>query len=182
MHWARELRSQRNQRMAELNTISATSIYNQVYHLQKPDYARDVTEASQKAHVLVLLTSSLGTNTESALVTELWRQAASTFGDIKFCQMRADLCIEGYPERNTPTVLIYKNGDIQRQIVTLKKLRGEQTSMEDVEKLLISIGALNQNDSRLRRRPGADHGEANYRSIRSSKAKAGSDEDSDLDI
>lgn len=99
-----------------------------MYHLQKPDYATDVTETSQKAYVLVLLTSSQGTNPESRVMIDVWREMAQRFGNIKFCQMRADLCIEGYPDKNTPTVLIYKDGDIKRQLVTLRELRGTQTT------------------------------------------------------
>jgi len=116
--------------MAELSTTTAASIYNQIYHLQKPDYSRDVTEASQKAYVFVLLTSSQGTNTESRVLIEIWRELAQRFGDVKFCQMRAELCIEGYPDKNTPTVLVYKDGDIKRQIVTLKELGGVRTSTQ----------------------------------------------------
>jgi hypothetical protein len=61
---------------------------------------------------------------------EHWRELAKRFGDVKFCQMRADLCIEGYPDKNTPTVLIYKDGDIKRQIVTLMQLSGPRTSVQ----------------------------------------------------
>jgi len=115
--------------------ISAASTYNQVYHLQKPDYSRDVTEASHKTFILVHLTSSLGTNIESRLLTELWRDLARTYGDIKFCEIRADMCIEGYPEKNTPTILIYKDGDIRRQVITLRELRGQSTTAEGVHSL-----------------------------------------------
>ena len=118
------------QRLAELTTITTTSVFNQVYHLQKPDYSKDVTEASKRAFVFVHLTSSLGTNIESRLLTKLWRELASKFGDIKFCEIQADMCIEGYPERNTPTILIYRMGDIKRQLVTLRELRGERTTYE----------------------------------------------------
>ena len=122
--------------MAELSTIATTSVFNQVYHLQKPDYSRDVTEASNAAFVLVHLTSSLGTNVESRLLTEVWREMAPKFGDIKFCEIRADMCIEGYPERNTPTILVYRNGDIKKQVVTLKELSGEQTNIKGMSGLL----------------------------------------------
>ena len=98
--------------------------------MQKPDYSRDVTEESQKAFVFVHLASSLGTNTESRLLTELWRELARKFGDVKFCEMRADLCIEGYPERNTPTILAYHKGDIVKQVITLKELGGPATTLE----------------------------------------------------
>ena len=116
--------------MAELSTIATASVFNQVYPLQKPDYSKDVTEASNKAFVLVHLTSSLGTNIESRLLTELWREMARKFGDIKFCEIRADLCIEGYPERNTPTILIYRDGDIKKQVVTLRELNGQDTTLK----------------------------------------------------
>ncbi|KAG5303616.1 phosducin family protein [Histoplasma capsulatum var. duboisii H88] len=143
----------RKQRFEEMSLLQKTSIHNQVYPLQKPDYAKDVTEASSKYFVLVNLTSSSVNNIESQLLTELWRQLAMKYGDIKFCEIRADMCIEGYPDRNTPTILAYKDGDIKRQLVTLKELRGPKTTLEDLEKLLVSLGAINENDSRLRQDP-----------------------------
>ncbi|KAL8871543.1 MAG: hypothetical protein Q9174_002646 [Haloplaca sp. 1 TL-2023] len=143
------LQQYRKQRMAELSTISQASVFNQVYPLQKPDYSRDVTEASHKAFVLVHLTSSLGMNTESRLLTEHWRELARRFGDIKFCEMRGDMCIEGYPDKNTPTILVYHGGDITRQVITLRDLAGPRTSVAELERLLIEVGAVNSNDSRL---------------------------------
>ncbi len=122
---------------------------NQVYHLQKPDYSHDVTEASQKSFVLVHLTSSLGTNVESRLMTELWRDLARRYGEVKFCEIRADMCIEGYPERNTPTILIYKDGDIKKQIVTLKELRGQGTTAEGVCSLVVDKLSRNSINSIL---------------------------------
>ena len=116
--------------MAELSSITSKSIYNQVYPIQKADWSRDVTEASQNAYVFVLLTSSHGTNVESRLMTEIWRELAKKFGDVKFCQIRGDLCIEGYPDKNTPTILVYKDGDIKKQIVTLRELQGTRTKMQ----------------------------------------------------
>ncbi|KAK4972594.1 Proteolipid protein 2 [Elasticomyces elasticus] len=127
------LESYRKKRLQELSTIQSSSIFNQVYHLQKPDYPREVTEASQKHFVLVLLTSSQGINTESRLLIEIWRELARKFGDVKFCQMQADMCIEGYPERNTPTILIYREGNIVKQMVTLKEMNGVRITIEGMQ-------------------------------------------------
>ncbi|KAJ9643215.1 uncharacterized protein PV06_05519 [Exophiala oligosperma] len=146
------LEQYRQRRLAELSTLQKKSVYGQVYPLQKPDYARDVTDESANAFVLVNLTSSLGTNVESRVLTEVWRQAAAKYGDIKFCQIRADLCIEGYPERNTPTILIYKDGDIRRQVITLAQLNGPRTNLRNIEQLLVDVGAINENDMRLKRK------------------------------
>lgn len=168
--------------MNELSAITSASIYNTVYPIQKPDYARDVTEASQKAFVLVLLTSSAGTNTESRVASESWTLLAQTFGDVKFCTMRADLCIEGYPDRNTPTVLVYKDGDIKRQIVTLRELSGVRTNVKDWEKVLVDLGAVKVGDSRLSSRPGQEEEREKKSGIREGKTMQADDgEDSDWD-
>ncbi|KAJ6131568.1 hypothetical protein N7523_001274 [Penicillium sp. IBT 18751x] len=145
------LEQYRQKRLAELSTLQQTSLFNQVYPLQKVDYAREVTEASNNAFVLVNLTSQ-GANVESRVLTELWRQLAAKFGDIKFCEIRADMCIENYPEKNTPTILVYKDTEIRRQLVTLRELNGPRTKLPDLEKLLIEIGALKEDDVRLKKR------------------------------
>jgi hypothetical protein len=121
------LNSYRQKRMAEMATVKSSAVYNQVYPLQKAEYSSEVTEESNKAFVLVLLTSSQGMNVESRVMVDIWRELSAKFGEVKFCQMRGDLCIEGYPDRNTPTVLMYRHGDIIKQIVTLRELKGPQT-------------------------------------------------------
>ncbi|KAG8534364.1 uncharacterized protein KY384_001209 [Bacidia gigantensis] len=158
----------RQQRLAELSSISRHSVFNQVYHLQKPDYTKDVTEASSNVVVLVHLTSSLGTNTESRILTELWRETAKKYGEVKFCEMKANMCIEGYPERNTPTILVYKDGDIKRQIVTLKEFKGKSTSLKDLEALLVDVGAIKSTDSRIIR-PNEVEQDTEDRPVRSGK-------------
>ncbi|KAK5212024.1 Proteolipid protein 2 [Exophiala xenobiotica] len=168
------LEQYRQRRLAELSTLQKKSVYGQVYPLQKPDYARDVTDESSKAFVLVHLTSSLGTNVESRVLTEIWREAAVKYGDIKFCEIRADLCIEGYPERNTPTILIYKDGDIQKQLVTLAQLNGPRTNLRNIEQLLVEVGAVKENDMRLKRKDSDED-------FSNSKNVADDDDDDDWD-
>ncbi|KAJ5735114.1 uncharacterized protein N7483_000239 [Penicillium malachiteum] len=154
------LEQYRQKRLAEFSILQQTSNFNQVYPLQKVDYAREVTDASKDAFVLVNLTSQ-GANVESRVLTELWRQLAAKFGDIKFCEIRADMCIEGYPERNTPTILVYKDTEIRRQLVTLRELKGVRTKLADLEKLLVDIGALKESDVRLKKN--SDDDEDEYR-------------------
>lgn len=160
-------------------TIQNTSIYNQVYPIQKPDYSKEVTETSQTSWVFVLLTSSSGTNVESRVLIEIWRDLATKFGDVKFCQMEANLCIEGYPDKNTPTILVYKDGDIKKQVVTLRELAGDRTKLQDLENLLRSVGAVNPNDSRLQKRPDTD--DVPERGIKSGTGPGLGNDDSDSD-
>lgn len=146
------LNSYRQKRMREMAELQSKSVYNQVYPIQKPDYAKEVTEESNKTFVFVLLTSSSGTNVESRRMIDIWRILAKKYGELKFCQIQADLCIEGYPDKNTPTVLIYKDGEIRKQIVTLRDLNGVRTDVEDVEKIFVTLGAVKVGDKRLSRK------------------------------
>ncbi|TKA25987.1 hypothetical protein B0A50_05499 [Salinomyces thailandicus] len=181
------LNSYRAKRMNELSEIQHASVYGQVYPVQKPEYSRAVTEESAKAWVCVLLTSSSGMNTESRVMGEVWRELAGKWGDIKFCQMAADLCIEGYPDKNTPTVLVYRDTNIRRQIVTLAELKGPKTGVEDVEAVLLGLGALQHGDVRLKKKRDEDGegGEEPKRSLRGASTTKGASvedgEDSDWD-
>ncbi|KAI1821417.1 thioredoxin-like protein [Xylaria intraflava] len=152
------LEQYRRKRMQELNNLTKKSIHGSVYPISKPDYAREVTEASNNGPVFVNLTSALGTNIESRVLSELWRQAAKEYGDIKFCEIQASKAIENYPDRNCPTILIYKNGDIVKQIVTLVTIGGVRTSMLQIDDLLVGVGAVDAKDMRVvkRRRDAED--------------------------
>ncbi|KAL7800143.1 putative phosducin-like protein [Trichoderma ceciliae] len=177
------LEQYRQKRMAELSNLQKKSIHGSVYPISKPDYQREITEASNNGPVFVNLTSTSG-NVESRVLSELWRQAAKEYGDIKFCEIRANQAIENYPDRNCPTILIYKKGDIVKQIVTLMTLGGVRTNMRQIDDMLVEVGAVPASDLRVvkRRRAAEDADEERLagKSIRTSNAgKAQVDDDDD---
>lgn len=151
------LEQYRQKRMAELSNLQKKSIHGSVYPISKPDYQREITEASNNSPVFVNLTSTSG-NVESRVLSELWRQAAKEYGDIKFCEIRASQAIENYPDRNCPTILVYNKGDIVKQIVTLMTLAGARTNMRQIDDLLVEVGAVPDSDLRVvkRRRAAED--------------------------
>ncbi|KAK4074516.1 uncharacterized protein Triagg1_5112 [Trichoderma aggressivum f. europaeum] len=151
------LEQYRQKRMAELSKLQKKSIHGSVYPISKPDYQREITEASNNGPVFVNLTSIAG-NVESRVLSELWRQAAKEYGDIKFCEIRASQAIENYPDRNCPTILVYNKGDIVKQIVTLMTLAGARTNMRQIDDLLVEVGAVPDSDMRVvkRRRAAED--------------------------
>ena len=113
--------------MTELSALATASKFGQVFPLQKVDWSRDVTDVSKEAYVVVNMISS---NTESRVAADLCRQLAAKFGDIKFTEISAQLAVENYPEENCPSILVYRNGDIQKQFITLKELKGVRTTVE----------------------------------------------------
>jgi len=171
--------------MQELSALQHKSVHGAVYPLSKPDYSRDVTEASQAGPVLVHLTSPQAGHVESRVLSQLWREAAHEYGDVKFCEMRADKAIEGYPERNCPTILVYDKGDIVKQVVTLATVGGVRMGMLDLDKILVEVGALKDNDMRVlkRRRAAEDAAEEKAagggKSIKSSRDAVKHDDDDD---
>ena len=156
------LEQYRRQRIKELGSLTKKSTHGSVYPISKPEYAREITEASNKEPVLVNLTSSVGTNIESRVLSDLWRRVAEEYGDVKFCQMRADQAMENYPESNCPTILAYKNGAVAKQIVTLASVGGVRINMLTIDNLLVEVGAVSETDTRVlkRRREAEDAEEA----------------------
>ena len=172
----------RQKRMQELSALSKKSVHGTVYPISKPEYGREITEASNKGPVFLNLTSSTNTNVESRVLSELWRQAAKEYGEVKFCEMRADRAIENYPEKNCPTILIYKNGDIIKQIVTLVTVGGVRMNMLNIDNLLVETGAVPESDMRvLKRRRAAEEAEderlMSNKSIKTSKTLDDDDDD-----
>ncbi|KAK8016116.1 thioredoxin-like protein [Apiospora rasikravindrae] len=146
------LESYKQRRMQELNALTKKAIHGAVYPVSKPEYQRAVTEASNNGPVFVNLTSSMGTNVESRVLSELWKQAAKEYGDVKFCEIQADKAIENYPDRNCPTILVYKNGDIVKQVVTLMTVGGVRMGMLEIDDLLVEVGAVGEKDMRVIKR------------------------------
>jgi Phosducin len=179
------LEQYRKKRMAELSEIQNKALHGSVYPLSKPDYQSDVTDASQNGPVLVNMTSSMGNNVESRVLSELWRQAAREYSDIKFCEIRASQAIEGYPDRNCPTILVYKNGDIVKQIVTLATIGGVKTNMQKIDDILVEVGAVPESDLRVvkRRRAAEDAEEERLagKSIKTGTAGRSRQDDDDSD-
>lgn len=157
------LEQYRQKRMAELSILQKKSIHGSVYPLSKPEYQREVTDASKNGPVFVNMTASVGTNVESRVLSELWRQAAREYGDIKFCEIRASQAIENYPDRNCPTILVYKNGDIVKQVVTLATIGGVKTNMQKIDNILVETGAISDTDMRVVKRRQAAEDEEDER-------------------
>ena len=179
------LEQYRQKRMAEISELQKKAIHGSVYPISKPDYQREVTDASQNGPVFVNLTSGEGTNVESRVLSDLWKQAAREYGDIKFCEIRANQAIENYPDRNCPTILVYKNGDIAKQVVTLMTIGGVKANMRNIDDILVEVGAVPESDMRVvkRRREAEDAEEERLagKGIRTGTAGRFSDDDEDDD-
>ncbi|KAI8825201.1 thioredoxin-like protein [Fimicolochytrium jonesii] len=136
----RILESYRRQRMAEMNEAARKEKYGSVIQISKTDYQVEVTEASKNTWVVLHLFQ----NHVSAckLVNGILDRLAQKYRATKFLKIVADQCIPNYPDRNTPTLLIYGEGDLKRNIVGISQMGGAATTVNFMENMLKQIGAI----------------------------------------
>ncbi|SAM60649.1 related to phosducin homolog, likely to be involved in regulation of pheromone response [Ustilago bromivora] len=165
----------RRQRMSQLRTETKKARFGRVYPISRPDYTREVTEASKidpdanpesQLQIEQEERNSNGTSAASkqrhggtGVVCFLYKDGIDTcrllagyldtlaakYPATKFVSIVGDQCIPNYPDRNLPTLLIYRNGELHRQIVGLRPeigLDGMKTKCEDIELLLTAVGAI----------------------------------------
>ncbi|KAH3667830.1 hypothetical protein WICMUC_005230 [Wickerhamomyces mucosus] len=138
----------KNKRLQELAKLNEASKFGRVYPITKPEYNKEITEASGN-NTFVLAHLSLQSSLQSRLLSSIFIQLASKFKEIKFVEIPASRAIENYPDSNCPTILIYHNKDVVKQYITLTQLGGNATSLKDLEKVLVNVNAVKDNDKRL---------------------------------
>jgi hypothetical protein len=120
---SRVLESYRQARLAEMKAASARNRFGAVYPLVRVDFVREVNDASRDGTWVVIHLHQEHIEGSTLLARALARVAAAK-KDVKCMVAKADACIEGYPDKNVPTLLLYRNGELQGQIVTLAELGG----------------------------------------------------------
>jgi hypothetical protein len=93
--------------------------------------------------------------------------------------MIASMCIENYPEKNCPTILVYKEGDLSKNLIKLGEMRGTETRLPDFERWMVEQGVIKPGDLRLRNKEEEDEEQGRLGGIKSSKYKAKMEEDGD---
>lgn len=124
----RILESYRNKRLAEIKAAAEKNKFGRIYPLSRCDFVREVTDDSKQSWVVVFLFQDH--ITDSKILGNVLTRFAAKVKYVKFMSIRADACIENYPERNVPTLLLYHNGEMQSQIVTLAELGGKNVNEE----------------------------------------------------
>lgn len=162
----------KKKRLAEIAKLQEKSKFGQVYEINKPEYHKEITQASMGATkqknnesiksgnekgedessgdgVYVFVHLSLQSKLQSRILSHIFQVLAPKFPEIKFVEITADRAIENYPESNCPTLLVYYNGDVIKKLITILELGGNDTTVSDFEALMIKVGALDEKDNRL---------------------------------
>lgn len=170
----------KHKRMQQIAELTARAAFGAVVPVAKPDYAREITAASVEAFVFCHM-STLAV-LQSRLLGSLQEQLARKFPEVKFCDIPANRAVEHYPDANCPTWLIYHKGDVVKQYVTLMQLGGNATTVRDLEKVMVAVGAVEASDSRLVANQLDEEEEEGYRTRFQKKSLRSRDDDSDSDF
>lgn len=95
-----------------------------VMHVSHEQWTKEVTEVSHSHPVLVLLTKE---NSKACYLLErVMEDVARTYrtSRTKFRRAEARDIIPNYPERNVPTLILYRNGDVVENIVGIEQFGG----------------------------------------------------------
>ncbi|KAG0676996.1 Phosducin-like protein 2 [Kluyveromyces marxianus] len=154
----------KQKRLNEIRQLQQKAKFGSVYHISKPEYNKEITECSkgekksqyvddnkdlEKEGVYVFVHLTCQAKIESKLLSSIFEKAAVKFPQMKFVEIPGNRAIENYPDSNCPTLIVYYRGDVVKHLVTLLELGGKDTTLNDFEKLMVDIGAVDEKDDRL---------------------------------
>jgi hypothetical protein len=131
----------REQRIAQMKETSAKNKFGEIKHIEKSDWVREVTEASNESWVIAFLYED--GHVECRVMEEALRLLAPQHKYIKFVKIKSVACVENWPARNLPTLFMYHDGDLAQQLLTLAKVGGKQMNKDDLEWYLANLGVMN---------------------------------------
>lgn len=130
----------RNKRIAELKALAEKRKFGTVREISGQDYVDEVNKAGEGIYVVLHLYRQ-GIQL-CALINQFMVTMAAKNPETKFIKSIASTCIPNFPEKNLPSIFIYYEGQLQKQIIGPVELRGEKLTIEEFEYMLGKYGAI----------------------------------------
>ncbi|KAI8975495.1 thioredoxin-like protein [Mycotypha africana] len=134
------LNEYRYKRMMEMKAQAVKEKYGEVTEISKPEFIKEVTEASKECYVVVHLYKDY--IPVCKLMNRCLSELAQQFKATKFLKIVSDQCIPNYPDFNVPTLLIYGDGDIKANLVGAVQFGGMKMTTKSLRALLATYGAV----------------------------------------
>ncbi|XP_070167222.1 viral IAP-associated factor homolog [Polyergus mexicanus] len=130
----RILEEYRQKRIAEMKELANKSKYGEVREISAEDYVQEINKAGEDVWVVLhLYKSGIPLCT---LVNQYLASLARKFPTTKFLKSISTTCIPNWPDSNLPTIFIYYNGNMVKQIIGSIEFRGMKLSEEELEWML----------------------------------------------
>lgn len=130
----------RNKRIAEMKALAERSKFGTVREISGQDYVDEVNKAGDGIYVVLHLYEK-GIPL-CALINQFMVELAARNPETKFVKSIATTCIPNFPEKNLPSVFIYHEGQLTKQIIGPVELRGEKLTIEEFEYMLGLYNAI----------------------------------------
>lgn len=134
------LQEYRNKRIAEMKALAEKQKFGTVREISGQDYVDEVNKAGEGIYVVLHLYKQ-GIPL-CALINQFMTNLAARNPTVKFLRSIASTCIPNFPEKNLPSIFIYYEGQIQKQIIGPIELRGEKLTLDEFEYMLGKYGAI----------------------------------------
>lgn len=130
----------RRQRLAELKSAQLKACYGDVREISREDYIREVNKAGDGIWVVLLVYKT--SIPMCKLLEQFFYRLASKFPATKFLKSISSVCIPNYPDKNLPTVFVYRDGELRKQFVGPAELGTTSLTCDELEWMLSQTGAV----------------------------------------
>lgn len=136
----RILEEYRRARMAEIKKMQAKASFGTVGEISGQDYVNEVNKAGDGIWVVLHLYKQ-GIPL-CALINQYLTILAAKNPNVKFLKSISTTCIPNYPDRNLPTIFVYYEGDMKKQLAGPHNFRGMNMTSDEFEFILSKTGAI----------------------------------------
>lgn len=130
----------RNKRIAELRELATRSKFGTVREITGQEYVDEVNKAGEDIFVVLHLYAK--GIPFCSLINQYLTVLAQKFPTVKFLRSIAQTCIPNFPEKNLPTIFVYRNGQMRKQFLGEHELRGINLTLDELEFMLGKAGAI----------------------------------------
>lgn len=166
----------RQKRIAEIKALQAKNKFGDVREISAVDYVQEVNKAGDGIWVVLHLYKQ-GIPLCS-LINQYLRQLAIKFPHVKFLNSISTTCIPNYPDKNVPTIFVYRDGDLKENWIGPHQFGGMNLKIDELEWRLHKAGIV---ESTLEEDPKPKVQDMMMSSIRASNTRNRDDESSDDD-
>ncbi|KAM5182299.1 phosducin-like protein 3 [Mantella aurantiaca] len=165
----------RQQRLAQLQASQLKNKFGEVMEISGQDYVQEITNAGKDLWVLLHLYKQ-GIPLCS-LINQHLAVLARKFKDVKFVKAISTTCIPNYPDKNLPTIFVYRDGEIRAQFIGPLVFGGMNLTQDELEWKLSESGAIKTDLEENPRQQIQDQLMTSIRSAFATKKDDDSDED-----
>ncbi|KAK0181860.1 hypothetical protein PV327_000047 [Microctonus hyperodae] len=134
------LEEYRKKRIAEMKILASKAKYGDVREISAQDYVSEVNNAGEDVWVILhLYKTGIPLCT---LINQYLSSLARKFPTTKFLKSFSTTCIPNWPDKNLPTLFIYHNGNMVKQIIGPIELRGMKLTEPELEWMLGQTEAI----------------------------------------